>query len=267
MCSSDLLVRSNPCGKATWVRSYGGGGKDAFYDLQLVSDGALAAGVSYSADAAGNAWVVRVGADGSPQWSWTGGGPAYDFAKSVTATSDGGAVLAGKTYSFGPNAPEWHNGLVVRLGPQGQTLWSKVYAAPLGTGSMDTASVGQVTDTKGQPDGLLVVGGSEGYGAGDDDVWLLRLEANGTVRWSVAYGGKGDDDPQTGFVQLPDGGFVVGFWTTSPLEPASGADIGLLRTDANGKLLWWRRFLGPGKDEPYAIALAAGTVEIGRAHV
>jgi hypothetical protein len=255
-----VVVRSTPCGTATWLRSYGGTAKEVFYDIQPAGEGALAAGVSHSGDPAGDAWVVRLAGDGAPVWHWAGGGSAYDFAKAVTASDDGGCALAGKTYSFGANTPEWHNALVVRLGGQGQLLWSRVFGAPVGSGSMDAAGIGVVRDSKGQADGFLVVGGSEGYGAGKDDVWLLRLELDGSTRWSVAYGAAGDDDAQSGFVQLADGGFLIGLWTDSQVFGAQNNDFALLRTDAQGKLWWLRRFGGAGKDEPYGIALDGNSV-------
>jgi hypothetical protein len=101
----------------------------------------------------------------------------------------------------------------------------------------------------------VAVGGSEGYGVlkGGDDIWLMRLAADGTHLWSVAYGGNGDDDAQTGFVQTADNGFAVGFWETG--FQAQSSDIGLLKTDANGKLQWFKRYSGAGKDEPYGLAL------------
>jgi hypothetical protein len=252
-----LVVRSDAAGKPVWIWTYGGPGKDLFLDARPTADGGfLLAGVSYGADPSGNFLVVRIDGTGAPLWTWTGGGPSYDFAKAIAATSDGGCIVVGKTYSFGPNTPGEHNGLAVKLDAKGKLQWSKVFAAPEGTGSMDTSGVGEVKDSAGQWNGFLIIGGSEGFGMGSDDVWLTRLTADGTHLWSVAHGGSGDDDPQTGFVQTADGGFVVGFWETG--FGAQKTDAGLLKTDANGNLLWMKRYGGYAKEEPYGLVQVGG---------
>ena len=109
--------------------------------------------------------------------------------------------------------------------------------------------------TPGAADGLIAVCGSEGYGQGGDDVWLMKLKADGSHTWSRAYGRAEDDDPLA-FLQTADGGFLV---TGQTLGFAAGkTDLFLLRTDAEGNPLWFQRYGGAGKEEPTAI-VASGT--------
>ena len=108
----------------------------------------------------------------------------------------------------------------------------------------------------GKASGYLAVGGSEGFGQGADDAWLLRLDENGEHMWSVVHGGPADDDP-TAFVQLNDGGFLVAGVTFG--YTAVKSDAFLMRTDNNGKVLWFRLYGSIGKDEPVAIeAMGSG---------
>ncbi len=249
-----LAVRTNACGKPIWTRTFGGTGKEYFNDVKATADGGfLLAGATYSTDIDGDIFVVKVDGNGATQWVWTGGGTGLDFAKSVAVTADGGCVVAGKTYSFGPNTPALHNAIVVKLDASGAQAWSRIYGAPKDTGSMDISSIAEVKDKSGVLNGFLAIGGSEGFGSGKDDIWLMRLAPDGTHSWSVVYGGSGDDDPQSGFVQTADLGFVLGFWETG--FGAKQSDAGLLKVDADGKLLWMKRYAGSGKTEPYGLAL------------
>jgi len=51
-----------------------------------------------------DAWLIKTDADGNEQCNRTYGGKGDDYAYSVQQTSDGGYILAGKTYSNGSDA-------------------------------------------------------------------------------------------------------------------------------------------------------------------
>ncbi len=52
------------------------------------------------------------------------------------------------------------------------------------------------------------------FGAGDEDAWVIKLDANGNVQWQKTYGGKGDDEAYS-IQQTSDGGYIVAGWTNS----------------------------------------------------
>ena len=43
---------------------------------------------------------------------------------------------------------------------------------------------------------------------GDSDVWVLKLNADGTVAWQKTYGGSSDDYAYS-IQQTSDGGYIV----------------------------------------------------------
>jgi hypothetical protein len=93
--------------------------------------------------------------------------------------------------------------------------------------------------------GYIVAGFTTSIGAGQLDMYLVRTTSTGAVVWERAFGGAADDWGD-GVTQTPDGGFVVAGWTRS--TGAGLKDGYVVRTDANGSLLWERTY-GTAGDE------------------
>jgi len=91
--------------------------------------------------------------------------------------------------------------------------------------------------------GFVVVGHSYSFGAGDADVYLLRIDSNGDTLWTRTYGGLLHDTGES-VVQTPDGGLViVGRSNEYSLDSHYYSNRALIiRTNSNGDTLWTRRF-------------------------
>ena len=64
-------------------------------------------------------------------------------------------------------------------------------------GSLDTTSDG----------GQIIAGKTSSFGAGLDDVYLIRTDASGSEVWDTTFGGTGVERGAS-VVSTPDGGFV-----------------------------------------------------------
>ena len=101
---------------------------------------------------------------------------------------------------------------------------------------------------------------------GESDILLLKINDNGELLWSQTYGGSGFDTSQS--VSLTtDGGFLIsGNSKSTDLQVAKNAgenDMWVLKTDANGQLMWQENFGGSGIDLAFdAIEDANGGVVI-----
>jgi hypothetical protein len=93
--------------------------------------------------------------------------------------------------------------------------------------------------------GYIIAGYTDSYGAGFCDVYLVKTDANGDTLWTRTFGGRGDDYGES-VQQTSDSGYVIAGITAS--FGAGGADVYLIRTDADGETLWTRTFGGVNYD-------------------
>jgi hypothetical protein len=127
---------------------------------------------------------------------------------------------------------------LVKTDSIGNLLWSKTYG---GAGEDICYYVSVCSDS-----GYILTGASSASNI-NYDVMLIRTDKNGNLLWQKYFGGSNDDYGWY-VLQANDGGFVVTGFTSS----FSGTFDGyLIKTDANGNMLWNKTFGGTGTDELY----------------
>ncbi|MCO4762592.1 MAG: hypothetical protein KC502_13860 [Myxococcales bacterium] len=247
-----IVLRTDDCGQVTWSRTLGGSKKDAFHGIAATEDGGAAAvGVTYSFDGYVEAWVAKLTEAGALQWSHTYGGSGFDQAGGVTETTDNDLVVLAETYNFGPGTPKFHNMMLMRVaGTDGKVVWEQT----LGGGKDGDAGFALLR-TDGAAGNILVAGATESFGQGRDDIWLSKFNPQGDLLWSLAIGGKEDDESRS---IAPDGagGFLLtGFSRTYTYGKA---DIFVLRVDGHGQPSWMRRYGNAEKERGYGVFPSAG---------
>ena len=86
--------------------------------------------------------------------------------------------------------------------------------------------------------GYIMCGRTISFGVGGFDNYLIRLNANGDTLWTKTYGNTGYDEAQS-IKQTSDGGFIM-VGQTATVDYAG--DVYLVKTDANGVLVWSTAF-------------------------
>ncbi|MDX2250628.1 MAG: caspase family protein [Bacteroidia bacterium] len=95
------VVRLTAGGKVLWEKTYGGDGKDAFYDMVPASGGGfIFSGQTGSFSKNSDVWILCITADGVLQWQKRSDGGQNDYGHAITQTRDGGFVIAGGTKSY-----------------------------------------------------------------------------------------------------------------------------------------------------------------------
>ena len=235
--SSDLwLVKTDTVGTQMWSKTFGGADYDYGSSVQQTSDGGyIITGETYSYGTGSfDLWLVKTDAVGTQMWSKTFGGVADDSGQSVQQTSDGGYIITGYTYSYSVGEDDlW----LVKTDASGTQVWSKTFG---GAGYDWGDSVQQTSDG-----GYIITGGTESYGAGLDDLWLVKTDAAGTQMWSKTFGGAGYDWGDS-VQQTSDGGYIITGSTES--YGAGFADLWLIKTGAAGTQMWSKTFGGASYD-------------------
>lgn len=122
------------------------------------------------------------------------------------------------------------------------TLWTKTY----GGYNQDYAFSIQPT----LDGGYIITGLTSSFGAGGDDVYLVKTDANGNTVWTKTFGGPYEDWGRS-VKQTLDGGYIIAGWTTS--FGAGDRDVYLIKTDGNGNTIWTKTFGGTGQERGYFV--------------
>ena len=89
---------------------------------------------------------------------------------------------------------------------------------------------------------------------GEADVWIVKVDEEGSLEWEKTYGGSGNDNGRVVVTTL-DGGYLIAANTTSTNGDISEAfgefDIWVLKLSMNGEMEWQRSYGGSGTDSPY----------------
>jgi hypothetical protein len=236
------LIKTDSLGTQQWSKTFGGAQDDEGYSVQLTSDGGYIIGGVTSSSGAGSRDMVliKTDSDGNLIWQKTHGGMSSDGAWFVQNTSDGGYVLAGWTFSYGPGFIG--NAWLVKTDSSGNQQWQQYF----GGDDADRAySVQQTTDG-----GYILTGYTDSFGAGLYDMLLIKTDSLGNSEWLKTFGGSGRDYGQS-VQQTVDGGYIVVGYTLS--YGAGGDDLWLVKADMNGNLEWNITYGGSSSDVGYCI--------------
>ncbi|MFC1925922.1 glycohydrolase toxin TNT-related protein [Chloroflexota bacterium] len=243
------LVKTDEEGNYQWDETHGGSDNDsAQFVSQTSDDGYIIAGLTKSfGDPDGDAYLVKTYPDGTLEWENNFGGTAYDYANSVSQTSDGGYIVAGYTASYGNGGDAW----LIKTDADGNvaTGWEPEGKTYGGSSHDEAVSVSQTT-----PDGGYIIAGyTFSPDSGDYDALLIKTDASGSAEeedggWMKTFGGTSHDYAYS-VCQTNDGGYIMAGRTISS---ASGDyDAWLIKLTYDKR--WSKTFGGNGTDQANSI--------------
>ena len=249
-----------------WQRSLGGTGSEVAHAIEKTNDGGyiiVGFTTSNNGDVLGNhgggdCWVLKLNAMGEIQWQRTLGGTSTESAYSVQATSDGGYIVVGQTYSndgdVSGNHGDW-DCWVVKLSSTGVIEWQKT----LGGSNVDQAYTIQQTF-----DGGYILAGKSVSNDGDVtgnhgyfDVWVVKLNDMGDIQWQKSLGGGTGAEFAQSVRQTSDGGYIVAGSTNSTDGDVSGNngtdDYWVVKLTSTGIIEWQKALGGKSIDVAHSI--------------
>ena len=213
-----------------WSKTYGGEDSEGGRCVCVSNDGSFVIAGYTRSFGAGNANILLMKTDsqGNSLWEKTFGGTGREFSYSVIQTSDNGYLITGYTTSFGAGAKDLY---LIKTDSDGNEIWAKTY----GGAALDVGrSVIETSDGY-----FLICGFTESFGAGQDDVYLIKTDSDGNEIWTKTFGGTNLDVGYS-VKETRDGRYII---AGSSMSYSAGlADIWLIKTDTGGNQLWARNF-------------------------
>lgn len=241
-----FVIRTDESGQPLWIRNYGGDDYEWAGPVVVTPDsGYLVAGErevpgplrerlgmaqidrrSGRRRTSGRDWntdllLLKLSATGDSLWSRTYGDTSREWAAALAAVPEGGYIVAGSTESFGRG---WRDIWLVRCDTSGDTLWTGTYG---GDGAEEGRAVQVCTDG-----GYTIAGWTSSYGAGGDDMYLVRTVAGpGVLEGSQLspYGSEPEATVVRSMLRLPVSPFTI----HTSLFDMAGRQVMALKPGAN----------------------------------
>ena len=278
------VLKLDAQGEIEWEKSYGFSGHDHSYDILDTGDGgfffagflditsARADGnteksSAISAHGVGEFWGTKIDNKANVQWRGYYGGTNNDRAHAAVRADDGGYVMAGFTESSDfdvNNSRGSYDFWTVKIDDTGDSVWQSTFG---GTG------IERAEDIAKTKDGGYVITGSTfstdidiSKNNGESDIWLIKVDDAGKLVWEKSFGGSQFDAAQS-VSPSRDGGFII-IGNSKSIDKDTNAnagenDIWLIKTDANGNMVWQKSFGGSGLDFGFdALETSTGSVII-----
>lgn len=278
------LIKTDSLGYVLWTKTYGGLLLDKAYSIQeTVDSGYIITGVTMSFGAGSyDVWLLKTDANGDTLWAKTYGGMYGDGGEAVDITSDGGYIIIGWT---NPTSGYNYNFYLIKTDEYGETLWTGSYGTPGSSAfsGQQTSDDGYIatgftggwedillvkTDSNGDTlwsriyggydweymrsvkqtldGGYILAGWTWSFGAGWEDVYIIRTDSIGDTLWTRVYGGTSYDEGYS-VVPAAGGGYLVVGYTNS--FSVGYSDVWILRLDANGDTIWTKTYGGMLSDQ------------------
>ena len=266
----------------TNAKSFGASSNDQINSVDATSDGGYIAGgyfegtiqlengVTLTSNGLADGLIIKYSSAGEVEWAKSFGGSSSDYVKSVTATSDGGAIAGGYFYSSSiqvGNETLTNNGtfdgLIIKYSSSGEVEWAKSFGA---------SSNDQINSVDATSDGGAIAGGyfySSSIQVGNEtltnkgisDGLIIKYSSSGEVEWAKSFGGS-YDDVISSVAETSDGGAIAGgnFGSSSiqvgneTLTNNGTYDGLIIKYSSEGVVEWAKSFGGSESDSIGSVA-------------
>jgi hypothetical protein len=173
------LIKTDNLGKRVWSKTFGGRGRDWGKRVGQDPDGGyILAGTTWPAGQSHcDIYLIKTDAEGRKLWDKTLGTRYGDYAYALEESLDGGYVVAGNTWPAGSLGES--KVYLVKTDGRGEMAWARTLGGP---GSQYGRAVAKTLN------GGYIVAGKISRGGGDEEIYLVKTNPDGTKAWSTTLG-------------------------------------------------------------------------------
>lgn len=250
----NFLIKIDGNGTILWKKIIGDVNTYPGNIIPAVGGGYMLVGTFNSAATWGDFWVAKINETGDMAWQKTFGGSYADGASSIVPASDNGYIIAGSSQSTNGDVTGNHGTddvWIVKIDDNGNKVWQKSYGGSNGEGCSSIAKTGD--------GGYVLVGGTASNDGdvsgnhGNEDVWVIKIDAAGNKVWQKTLGGP-ERDGASHVIPASGGGFIVAGLTRSANGDVTNfhgeTDVWIIKLGENGNMIWQKTF--GGTDEEWA---------------
>jgi hypothetical protein len=211
-------------GDSLWTKTYGNYTSDQGYFIRPNVDQGYTMTARLSVYLMGDQiYLLKIDQAGDTIWTKIYGGSNQDYGHAVIQTSDGGYIVAGRTYAS--YTPESGDAWVLKTDANGDTIWTKKY------GGEDEDIFYCVLETE---DGYLFTGQTRSFGPGYINVYAVKTDYEGDTIWTNTYGG---DVAQYCYAlhETENGNYTLCGYSSSF---SAENDVYMLEIDTHGNMIW-----------------------------
>jgi uncharacterized delta-60 repeat protein len=238
-----VTIKYNQNGVVQWIKSFNGIGNGIDRAVDLTLDNAANVYVTgYSMNVSGHYDFITIKYNTSGNQDWVSyfnsSSGMNDFPSKIRVDNSGNVYVTG----YCSTIASMNNYVTVKYNSSGVQQWVNYYDGTAGNDDMANA-LG--LDGSGN---VYVTGSSVGVGSQTDMV-TIKYNPAGSQLWEIRYNGSGNgmDYPKSISVNAM-GEVIVGGWS---FGSGTFADAVILKYNANGNLIWEKRYNGAFNDYDY----------------
>ena len=241
--SSDmLLVKYDSSGVKQWERIWGDPAYEVGRAVAIDSSNNvyLAGGHEAYWTGSDNMHLVKYDSSGVQQWNRTWGGTEWDVGWGVTVDSSDNVYFVGSTQSFGTGSSDM---VVVKYDSSGVEQWNSKWG-----GTEPDEGFGVAVDSSNN---VYIGGRTRSFGAGNNDMLLVKYDSSGVQQWNRTWGGTDYDLSWGVAVDSSNNAYLAGHTINFRV---GSYDIVVVKYDNSGVQQWNRTWGGTDSETCWGVA-------------
>ena len=184
--SGILLIKTDSIGNLLWSKSYDASEKDYGISCIETESGNLLLACQTYKYGSSNVYLLNLNSQGDTIWTKVIGGTGYDIPSEIILLNQDEFLVTGISSIYESENGFTNDVLLLRMNMDGDIIYNKSYG-----GIANDKGNYLLKDENGD---LLLIGSTQSFGFGQEDIYVLKITQDGDTIWTKAYGGNLADE-------------------------------------------------------------------------